>query len=371
MKSAAFVISRQSLRPTGETPWVRALVRATREVSSDPDTVFLCSLGGAPYELALTLLADCGASLQLWLSETQLSEYGGSVQEARQHAVRQYGLSDSQLVGVHRASSKTGSTQAELQERDMTILNRADTLYPVSIRPNGFMNRALDEHSSIAARVNDRYRVRYAKGPASIARDYQSREINQKSAAALSDHLLHWTRTANGPWPGEVRGAYYRDIINSGPAYVRCAKSTLRRIISEARLRGSSRHAPGKASVVAFTSSRLFESVRRMRYRARYREMTCEPYGIAIPREVAQRIGVQRISYRTTGELRGLSPKQRLYAHSSGENHNWEIEHEWRALGDIDLAPLGGEITLLVDRQSEAEEMERELGVNSLAVFAG
>ncbi len=369
MTLIALIHSRQPLRPTGASSWVKATLKAVESLIETPKIRFLCSLGCPAHELTLTALCHTGAHVEVMLHQEQAELYGKSQSKIEKYLAHQYNLPAAKLR-LHVVKSGTNSADSAFQVRDLSILQKADRVYPISIRPGGFMDTNVGELLRESKKVNCEYQVPYVSTSTAIAKDYRSRTLNSDTETLLRNHYIHWTRAVNTPWPGETDAEFYRDIMNSGKNYVRSARDTLRRILSEKLIRGSTRHSPDNEIFTAFTSSGAAESVNMMRYRARYREMTCEPFGIAIPQSEADLIGARKVMYLSGDQMRKLPAGQRRFVHAEGAAGHWKSEHEWRAPGDVDLTGVESKIVVVVERESDREEFERDFGFKTLQLFS-
>ena len=77
-----------------------------------------------------------------------------------------------------------------------------------------------------------------------------------------------------------------------------------------------------------------------MRWRARYREMSFEPYGIGIEKKAAEKLGVRKVLYGNPEMYRYLDRDDQPYFQSIGSRGFWLPEREYRFLGDLDLELL-------------------------------
>jgi hypothetical protein len=130
---------------------------------------------------------------------------------------------------------------------------------------------------------------------------------------------------------------YYRDIFDSALRYPRSGLDTLVRMLSEGRIRASSKHYRKGHPAVAFSSLKPSEAVGLMKWRARYREMTFEPYGVAIRKSYGEMTGIRKVFYGNPDMYRYLDESDRPYFQSIGVKGYWMPEKEFRHVGDIDL----------------------------------
>jgi len=89
---------------------------------------------------------------------------------------------------------------------------------------------------------------------------------------------------------------------------------------------------------VAFSALKPSEAVGLMKWRARYQEMTFEPYGIAIEKSFAEKLGVKKVFYGNAEMYQYLEEDNRPYFQNIGTKGFWLPEKEYRHIGDVDLS---------------------------------
>jgi len=370
MQHVAIINSRQALRPTGRDEWIQATLRAVHTLRTESNYRFLASLGETTYELTLYEICRMKSHAEIVLTTGQLQALANSKETLRNILADEFNLSSERMSFRCLETRQESSKQAQ-HLRDAEILRRADIVVPVSIRPGGFWDTQLADSASLAGRIDNRFRVPYQKSHTRIKQSFVERRPLAATARRLENYLIHWTRTANGPWPGERRSEYYRAICDSEQAYPRSSLATLERILAEKRIRGSSRHMPQGAAMVSLTSASLAESIALMKYRARYREMTIEPYAIALPSGLAKQSGIRQVTYLAEQELSQLSDTERLFAHAVGaEKTDWKREKEWRADGDLDLSPVWSDLIVLTESDEQARRITKDYRLDAYATFA-
>lgn len=154
---------------------------------------------------------------------------------------------------------------------------------------------------------------------------------------------------------------FYLKLLSSNDYYPNRALETLKNIIIERRIRGSSTHQRDGNNVVAFSSLHPKDILSLMSWRKRYVRWNFEPYGIAIGREAAVKAGIQPVFYGKPALYKKLSDKDKPYFQSEGENgSNWREEHEWRFLGDLNLTEINpSNIKIIVGKPDEIENIKR------------
>ncbi|MEE8404431.1 MAG: hypothetical protein V3S17_03480, partial [candidate division Zixibacteria bacterium] len=135
-KSAAIILSRQQLRPSLCDSWVRKLIDAVNFVKNENMTL-ISSVGSRNWEIITACAVLNSVPLRLLLPARGFSSFKALKPEAS----RQYCLTDSQVEFVEIGGRNLHDpTLAQLaNRRDEIIIDQADVLIPVSVRPNGKM----------------------------------------------------------------------------------------------------------------------------------------------------------------------------------------------------------------------------------------
>ncbi|MBL8814534.1 MAG: hypothetical protein JNL58_00795 [Planctomyces sp.] len=169
--------------------------------------------------------------------------------------------------------------------------------------------------------------------------------------------LLHWTRSFYGPWPGQTRNDWLREVVLTEVPADHSASGTLYRILDEQRIRASSSGIRGNYNVVCFTEVPLnqFRSLRAYRkHRNRYDFV---PFGIAIRRSKLEATGAKPVIYGDQELWQGLSDSERPWFQlgaGSPEALRNRIEREWRVQGDVLLDTLDQQdVCVFVDQESD------------------
>lgn len=181
--------------------------------------------------------------------------------------------------------------------------------------------------------------------------------LTQNPLQNPGDWLLHWTRAATGPWPGETSEDFLDALILRTETADHSAVTTLLRILSEGILRASSEGIRGSFSVVALTSVPLHEFRKRRVFRKHRHRFDFEPWGIAIRKSSLISLGVRPVIYGHDAIWDSLNHEERPFfqkATSNGSTNNSE-ELEWRAIGDIHLSLFSlSDVCVFVDSTDAA-----------------
>ncbi len=355
MRYAAIMLSRQPLRPTGETPWVKKSVEAVRWLK-DNGLGLTSSVGLQTWELLTTIALEQAVPLRLVLPCASSEEFF----ELSDAVMLDFGLSE-ELIEFIPVRDESGADRIGLSTaRDRQIVETADLLIPISCRPGGNMTALLEEAGKRGQDVENRFAVEDGRPNEPLKYDIGEQPLNPTLQTLAVRYLIHWTRTTSSAWPGETRAGFYRDILAS-VAWPRSAFATLQRIVRMKKIMSSPRHMPGNTPTVSFSALGPTEAVPLMRWRARYREMSFEPYGIGIERPLATKLGIDEVMYFERADEASVPAEDRWKWQSSGKVTPWRAEREFRYRGDLDLGRIPSGSIALFCRTADEARVLREL----------
>ncbi|MEA3297127.1 MAG: hypothetical protein U9R56_04620 [candidate division Zixibacteria bacterium] len=362
-RTAAILLSRQPLRPTGVTPWVRQTVAAVRWLKNQGFAV-VTSTGMQTWELITALSAHEGLSQKIVIPAVDDDEYDS----IRRLTAEQFDLRDSHVEYVPLQVMNNDISRHDLMlQRDMTVIDESNLLVPVSIRDGGHMDQLLEKVHLDGKPVEQSFQVKYKKRDAPLAYNLSADNLNRDIIDTGDKYLTHWTRTANSAWPTERTADYYLAITESD-VYPRNAPATLLNIISGKRITASARHMPGNIPTVSFSGLPPKELIPLIRWRARFSQMSFEPYGIGIEKEEAVRCGVQPVRYYNTNGNRNSRQSQSWLWQSVGQKSDWRQEREYRHKGDFDLAGIPTDkLVCFCHHQREAERITNYTGLRAIS----
>jgi hypothetical protein len=247
--------------------------------------------------------------------------------------------------------ARSRSAKAWWDDRDRLAIRLARHVVPVSIRPDGRMEKLFKQELRDDQTVNLRFRTRYR----SRSKDAWKLDLPAETASFEDwGYLTHWTRRCYGPWPGETSADYYRAIAASGESYTRSAACTLKRILQEGVIRGSGARIRNGTPVVAFTALDPSGALSLMRWRKRFVRPTFEPYGIAVHSRSASKAGIRPVTYLRSDEKPLEGMPEMIQGYGTGD---WPAEKEWRCVGDVNLADIPDEdVLVLVPSERDADE---------------
>lgn len=357
---AAILISRQSLRPSGTTPWVAGALKAIRWVKAN-DLSLDSSIGMQTWELVTALASHDRIPLTLYI----LSRFNQS--NSSDEITRQFALAADHVEFIPVQATEKDSKEQELTVRDTQVVSDADVLLPISVRPGGHMHRLIGEARAQGKRIVDEFAVPWKQPREEIISHFDRCSINPEIDTYSSDHLIHWTRTPHGQWPGERAIDYYLEMSHC-ERFPRCAFDTLRRIVRDGRLLASPRHMPSNIPTVAFSALAPRDLIPLMRWRARYAEMSFEPYGIGIRKESASKLGIRPVIYYEGAKPAEFETSSWL-CQSIGTRTDWRQEAEYRHRGDLTLDISPHDIVLFCRTAEEAAQLRQEFGIASVNLF--
>ncbi len=361
MRRAAILSSRQALRPCGTDEWVRATAEAIDWIARS-DVVLNCSVGQSSWELTLALASSAKLPLRVFIPIVEREDH----EAVGRRIAAQFELdyADAELIPVGTGDDL--SRPEAMRVRDLAILKQSDILVPISVRKGGFMDRAVGSHEGQYVVRN--FAVPHQTRRVGLAYDIEPTDLSPEARTFDEPFVIHWTRTAAGPWPGETKMEYYRSVAASDD-YPRAGLHTLRRILDSRRLVASGWRMPERRPCVCFSALPPVEVAPLMRWRARYRRMSFEPYGIGLRRSVAEDLGIVPVHYYNADSEEPPDGENRWRWQSSGAITDWRQEQEYRHCGDVDLSAVDDEDMVVFCRfREETECLRRESGLRVIAV---
>lgn len=335
--------SSQSKHPIGNSRWIKSTLRAV-DVSVQGGYEIVASIGLPCWEVTLWRSAVQGARIHLVCPLPP-----GIERNAWMDSITASFALPRDRTRWHWVAASGRSRKSGWAARDEMALALADEVLPVSVRPHGRLATLL---RTCPAKIVSDHVVAFER--ANRSPRWERRLPAQVPDLWPSGSLVHLTRGSDGPWPGEPSWKYYEDVVSSGESDARSAYETLRRIVDEGVIRGTSFRARGGEARVCFSACTASEALGLVRYRARYGRYAFEPYGVVLSPRIAERIGMP-VSY-------GSLERGDWLGQGEGEGGHWRREREWRVMGDVDLGVLDpGEVRLVTATQEEA----RRLGARS------
>lgn len=336
--TAAVLNSRQSRTPAGNDDWIRFTADALEHLK-ERDAGVVTSAGMNTYEFVLWYAGILGMKQLVVLNQTDVRRLDRRAEDF----LAEFELDASKI-------KFTASNSVSRTARDRTVMELADVLYPVSVRPGGNIDRAL---ASSGKEIRDDFRTNY-EPPAASVPDY--RRLCSSGRFEKWDYLTHWTRTAYGPFPNETRADYYRTVLESRTRYLHDALGAIRNMLYAKTIYATNLTIRGGTPVVSFTGSGPVESLPFMHWNNARVRMNFEPYGIAIRRKAAEHAGIRPVIYGGTGDYDKLAGADKPFYQNRGLKGEWTVENEWRHEGDLRLDAFGtDDVAVIVVSRKEAE----------------
>ena len=177
------------------------------------------------------------------------------------------------------------------------------------------------------------------------------------------NYLLHWTRRRVGPWPDQTSSEYLDDLIFQTTRREHSELSALCRILAAGRILASNHLTRDPRAVVCFSELPLEEITERRTFRPHLNRWDFEPFGIAIDRELLQNLGAQPVIYGNESDWGQHVDQDRPFfqlRRSKSDQIDWELEREWRILGDLKLDEIPfDQAIVFVPSESAAEIVAR------------
>ena len=338
--------------PVGADPWVSGTVEAVGCLAEKGEPM-LCSTDPVPWNLALFLAGrktlDIGLIVKACEDDRGYHEYGLILDE--------YALDRKRTYPLFIGEISPGRPKKIWPLRDRYAIAAADAIYPVSIRPGGKLDTLLSGNG-LNPKVRSDFRIAWETPGKMPAYDFTDKPVNPLPGR---DWLVHWTRSSQGPWPGEKAWEFYRDLLDRPETYVRSARETLSRILREGVIRSTAWRLPDGVSAVSFTSLDPENAVPLMRWRKRFVRYSFEPYGIGIRKDVLAGLGAKPVRYTDGSSV--YEGRERLFAQSAGARGDWRKEREWRFHGDVSIGDIpADDLIVIVPDGDTARDFELSAG---------
>jgi hypothetical protein len=393
---AAILNSRKPRRISPDHRWVQTTLAEVKLVGRR-DCAIATSYGSGPYDLisvaarrlACPVIVVCPEVLPFMVSNEKRTEFETTYGEL-------FASNQSLFLSPFSPGSMP-PTGVRLVVRDRVVAALAQYLLIAEIRAGGTMTdvlravhegkerftvflpdapdegtsgnfRAREMLSSVKVEVLSDESVRKCRNEAR-ADPRAMPALSKKGELILSPvgeagYLIHYTRSCPGPWPGQSLSDYYESLIDNGPGAEHSAFDTLRRMLSEGLLRGSSTFVRGKTPVVSFTERTPYEIHELVRWRRGLIRWSFEPYGIAIDRPTLVNLGAEPVAYGDEEVFKQM-PTDRgyLFQLRASRDNDWSGEKEWRTRGDLKLGDIPqAHITVVVPSLEEARLVQCEFG---------
>jgi len=180
-------------------------------------------------------------------------------------------------------------------------------------------------------------------------RDWASHFPLWRDAPLSSPTLAHFTRAAQGAWPGQSQGEYLEDLWFGGDRARRDAPAALWRILGSSTLRASARLIRGGFPAVSFTAVSPEQIAELHRYRPHLVRWDFEPWGIVFDRDWLAKRNARPVKYLPSSAFKNLEPNEKAWFQKhEPPDCDFSMEEEWRILGDFNFADAPRDAARLV-----------------------
>jgi len=350
--------SAHSKYPTGSDPWIQTTIKAVNRLTEQPLRM-LCSTEPVMWDIVTALAGKSG--MEIIIIVNAIDDIDGN--KNFRSIIEEYALDPDRTTPIYLGECSGKQHKKLWKLRDRLALMTADIIYPVSIRPGGKLDNLLSE-DIFRKKIRNDFRIIWSKEKRLKKRPVYNFSGHSVNPFPDGKWLVHWTRASQGPWPGEKAWEFYRDLFENPHIYVRSARETLIKILTEKIIRGSSWKIPGQARSVSLTSLPPEEAVSLMRWRKRFVRYSFEPYGIAIKQDILVQMGAKKVHYE---RLDANSPCEKLFIQSPGKTGGWTREKEWRFRGDLRLDNIDADdyFAIVLD-ESDAVEIKEKIRNNKV-----
>jgi len=323
----AILNSRQSKYPIGSDSWIIATRKAMGH-AREKGVVIVTSLGMNTWELVLAYAARLGLGVIIVIPD-QTNDRQVLINGTKER----FRLANDRVGFVFSHLEDKGRKKSLWPKRDREIVRLADSLWPISIRPDGTLRKLLETGSD---KVNRSFAVPYDK-PSRVRPRYELGKLNP--LLQQEKLVVHFTRSVSEPWPDESAFDFYDAIVGSKDTYCRSAENTLFHILHSGIIYASRKNIRGGFAVAAFSQVTEENVASLFRYRSRLVNPYFEPYGIALPEEVALSAGLRPVIYGKSDDYDCVNNEQKVRFQNAGRyGEQWRTENEWRATGDFHLS---------------------------------
>lgn len=342
---AAILNSRQSAYPVGDDLWIQKTRRAVEYLAGRQHTI-VTSIGLNTWELVLALASQYKTEANIVLPAEKFAE------DVKKTIINDYKL-DSKRVWFLKSDELISEKKQRLQYRDKSVIDLADILVPISVRPNGNMANLLENNKD---KVFSQYKIPYQK-----SRRRPSYKINTMNPELIKGKwLVHFTRSNRSPWVGSTPYDFYNSILSSGSEYCQSACNSLIRILNGGVIKGSNKYIADGSFVVGFTNLKNIDPGKLFGYRSRLINPYFEPYGLALLVDYAHKCRICPVIYGDRHLYNNLEINKLPYFQSTGKKNQWVGENEWRHIGDFEFGKIPSKhLRIIVPDDKEIDKFKK------------
>ncbi len=354
----AILNSRQGLYPCRLHEWVKQTLKVLHSLRKS-ETIIVSSIGMSTWDIVTIIASKLQLRLELHIQQSE----NISDENMKNIIVREYNLNSSLVSFIMIDKNEYNKFQIA---RDISILDSAERLIPISVRPNGNLEKLLLTHDK---KTDNSFQLPYKKKRDKISYTLKENESNPIIRTIKDTYICHWTRTSKSKYNHEREYDFYNKILQSD-LYPRTAIQNLLHIIEHQTIYATATHMSQNIPTVSFTSLTPIEMIPLFKWRSRYSEMSFEPYGIGIKKEVTFSNNIQEVIYydKTQKNIFTESDEEIWLTQSNGIVTNWEKECELRHLGNFNFSNISVENILLFTRyKKEASQLHELTGYKTIS----
>ena len=125
---------------------------------------------------------------------------------------------------------------------------------------------------------------------------------------------------------------------------------------------------PDNIATVSFSALAPTEIIPLIRWRARFKQFSFEPYGIGIREEIALQYNIQPVIYYDKRLLVKVDSDLLYLTQSIGTITDWRHEKELRHKSDFDFSKISkNDLVLFCYSKDEATELENKFGIRTIS----
>jgi len=362
IKTAAIVLSRQQLRPSLLDPWVQDLKKAVEFVKR-ADLVLCTSVGTPNWEIITACAVMQKIPLKIFIPKSESNDFD----RIKFDLVNEFQLNQSVFDFLAVSMGGNNTTNEQLWKwRDQEVLGASDVLIPVSVRTTGYLAELIEMEKTKGKEVVTQFQVKYGRYKPKLSYTIIDKDLSDEIRQIGQEYVIHWTRSSNGPWPGETKADFYKAVLSS-ESYPRAARDTFSRILTTKKILASSKNMPQRVGTVSFSALAPIDAIKLMRWRARYHHMSFEPFGIGIEKETGMANGINEVQYQDDDGSKVSNTIPVWLTQSIGRITDWRHEQEYRHKGDFDFSKISAsKLIAICHRKTEAALLERDTGLKTI-----
>lgn len=322
----------------------------------------IASIGMPQWEFLLYSASQLNYSVEIWVPET-------FDERSEKELVRSFNL-DGKKYFVVKLKGTRGRGKTWWSIRDRAIIDSADILVPVSIRPCGRLDALLKHAINQNKPVLNDFRIPFESPSWKIPSLPAPNQINPELTQVNWHYLTHWTHTFYSPWCTETRYDFYHSLLGQKEEYSHSAFMSLVNMFESGVLCATRRKTYGEVSVVSFTELDPVASLELMGWRSGLVRRYWEPYGIAIDKKYLVSLGARPVKYLPREEFVRLAPKEKVFAQPlRSKRHDWSREKEWRVLSALELSSIPEDKFVAITRTyKESRILQTRFGVRTVHI---